>query len=471
MVFVPQRLPTLTTSAPGCGQLENRRRNQIVVQNHIGGLNQAQGLDGEQVGIAGACADEEHFACVALFGSACAPTGLRRASRCELNRRSGAAPARCSRALRSSPRGCVARTSRRSSPRFPSHGPRSSGKLRVDFAAQPLRNRRAFAGRGDRDLQIAAAAPRSRRRNRSVGMSSTLLHEDSPADRFAIDRRVDFGIVGRGDDEKLPSRSAGSNARWTHSSLPSAQAARISGCASGATTRRRRPVFSRLPIFSSATLPAPTSRPGRPSSFRKMGSRLIGDPQSATACGTRPVGRSRSTGARDFAGKIGAQFVVGMARKPGAQIFVRLARPPGTGAAGAQSLREPAARAAIADRARDAGVLANRSAEAEVVSIDELAFVLDLLAFDADVGDPVLAAAVGAAGDVQPQLLIELRQALFKLVDQPAREALGLGDGQLAEFGARAGDGAAPEGRAFHVQADGAKFAHQLRRLSRSGRR
>jgi hypothetical protein len=45
-------------------------------------------------------------------------------------------------------------------------------------------------------------------------------------------------------------------------------------------------------------------------------------------------------------------------------------------------------------------VLAHRSAEAEVVGVGELAFVLDLLAFDADVGDPVLAAAVGAAGDV-----------------------------------------------------------------------
>ena len=71
--------------------------------------------------------------------------------------------------------------------------------------------------------------------------------------------------------------------------------------------------------------------------------------------------------------------------------------------------------------------------------------MLDLLAFDADVGDPVLSATVGAAGDVEAKLLVELRQALFKFVDKPAGEALGLRDGELAELRAGAGDGAAPE--------------------------
>jgi hypothetical protein len=110
--------------------------------------------------------------------------------------------------------------------------------------------------------------------------------------------------------------------------------------------------------------------------------------------------------------------------------------------------------AAIADGARDSGVLAYGSAEAEVVGVGELAFVLDLLAFDADVGNPVLAAAVGAAGYVELELLVESGQALFKFVDDPAGEAFGLSDGQLAELGAGAGDGAAPEGRAFDVETD-----------------
>ncbi len=60
------------------------------------------------------------------------------------------------------------------------------------------------------------------------------------------------------------------------------------------------------------------------------------------------------------------------------------------------------------------------------------------------------------------QLLVELRQALFHLVDQPARKALGLGDGQLAELGAGAGDGAAPEGRALDVQTDLLELARQF---------
>ena len=151
-------------------------------------------------------------------------------------------------------------------------------------------------------------------------------------------------------------------------------------------------------------------------------------------------------GLKNLAGKLRAQFVVGVARKPRAQAFV--------GCAPAQVIAQQPLNgfgnkrrgAAIAHRPRNARVLAHGSAEAEVVGVGQLALVLDLLAFEADVGDPVLAAAVGAAGDVELELLIELRQPLFELVNQPAREALGLGDGQLAELRAGAGDGAAPEG-------------------------
>ena len=55
----------------------------------------------------------------------------------------------------------------------------------------------------------------------------------------------------------------------------------------------------------------------------------------------------------------------------------------------------------------------------------------------------MLAAAVGAAGNVQFELLIELRQPLFHLFHQPARKTLGLGDGELAELGTGAGNCAA----------------------------
>ena len=63
------------------------------------------------------------------------------------------------------------------------------------------------------------------------------------------------------------------------------------------------------------------------------------------------------------------------------------------------------------------------------------------------------------------QLLVELRQPLFQLIHQPARKALGLGDGQLAELGAGAGDSAAPEVRAIHLQTDLVQFTRQFRRF------
>ena len=40
------------------------------------------------------------------------------------------------------------------------------------------------------------------------------------------------------------------------------------------------------------------------------------------------------------------------------------------------------------------------------------------------------------------------------LADEPLVEALGLGDGELAELGAGAGDGAAPEGRDVDLEAE-----------------
>src|SRR3989454_151560 len=91
---------------------------------------------------------------------------------------------------------------------------------------------------------------------------------------------------------------------------------------------------------------------------------------------------------------------------------------------------------------------AERAADAEVVGAHERAVDLQLLALDADVGDPVLAARVGAAGDVQLHVLLKARQPPLEILDEPLREALGLRQRELAELGARAGDGAAAERRA-----------------------
>ena len=134
-----------------------------------------------------------------------------------------------------------------------------------------------------------------------------------------------------------------------------------------------------------------------------------------------------------------------MAAEPGAQVLFGLRGRQIVAQQALDGLGNQRRGAAKAHRASDGRVLADRSAQAEVVGVDQLALVLDLLAFHADVRDPVLAATIGAAGDVGAQLLVELRQALFQFVHQPAGKAFGLGDGQLAELGAGAGDGSAPE--------------------------
>ena len=156
----------------------------------------------------------------------------------------------------------------------------------------------------------------------------------------------------------------------------------------------------------------------------------------------RKIARDRCD---DGACELRAECVIGMASEIGAEIFVCVAR----GEIGFEQtfdgLRDIFRGAAIADLPRNAGVLANGAAYAEVVGIDEIRALLDFFAFEADVGDPVLAASVGAAGDVQFERLIEFRDALFEFFDEPAREGFGLSDGEFAEFGAGASDGAAPE--------------------------
>ena len=70
----------------------------------------------------------------------------------------------------------------------------------------------------------------------------------------------------------------------------------------------------------------------------------------------------------------------------------------------------------------------------------------------------MLAAGVGAAGDVEAYLLVEGGDALFQFGDEPFVEGLGLGDGELAELGAGAGDGSAPEGGDVDVEAEGVEL-------------
>src|SRR5213596_534341 len=110
---------------------------------------------------------------------------------------------------------------------------------------------------------------------------------------------------------------------------------------------------------------------------------------------------------------------------------------------------------AEADRPGRGRVAAEGAADAKVVGIHERAVHLDLLALDADVGDPVLAAAVRAPRHVDLHVLVEPRQPRLQLLHEGAREPLRLREGELAEFRARACDRPAPEGRSVEPKPGG----------------
>ena len=68
MLFVPQRLPTLTVSAEETARSRIGSRDEIIVEDYVGGLDEAQRFDGEQFGIAGTGADEKDFAAFRIAG-------------------------------------------------------------------------------------------------------------------------------------------------------------------------------------------------------------------------------------------------------------------------------------------------------------------------------------------------------------------------------------------------------------------
>ena len=122
--------------------------------------------------------------------------------------------------------------------------------------------------------------------------------------------------------------------------------------------------------------------------------------------------------------ELGAEVLVGGAGEVGAEVFFGLA---GGEVAAEQALDGGGGvfgGGAVAEGARRTGVLADGSADAEVEGVLELAVNLELLAFEADVGDPVLAAGVGAAGDVELDLLVEAGESAFHFFDEPLAKPL-----------------------------------------------
>ena len=141
-----------------------------------------------------------------------------------------------------------------------------------------------------------------------------------------------------------------------------------------------------------------------------------------------------------------------MAREVGAEVLAWFAFLEVTGQQSFESCWNLGGRNTITNGATDGGMFAYGSAYTEVKGVHHFSFVFDLLAFQANVSDPVLAAAVGAAGYMQLELLVEAGQTFFELLNEPPREALGLANGKLAELGAGAGNCPAPEGRALDMQ-------------------
>ena len=216
MFFAPQRLPTLTIlrwRGQGRGSAGGTRSSCRITSR---GLDEAQRLHGEQIGVAGACADEVDLAAPGIARSrigccddiperwGCVRAVVERASR-----RIAGAPVRCSRACALRPadawpelRGAARRVLRARA--------QSCGKLLVDFAAKPLGNGRAFAGGRDGDLQIAAAHHRT---EEEIAVGDVV---DAVAQGFRArplrDRRCAFtsGSSVAAITMKLPSRSAGS---------------------------------------------------------------------------------------------------------------------------------------------------------------------------------------------------------------------------------------------------------------------
>src|SRR5262252_1680041 len=117
---------------------------------------------------------------------------------------------------------------------------------------------------------------------------------------------------------------------------------------------------------------------------------------------------------------------------------------------------------AIAHGAGHSGVRAHRAAHAEVVGVDQAPVDLQFLALQTQIGDPVLAAAVRAAGDVDLQVLLESGQPGLEIGHEAACEPLGLRQGDLAELRARACDGPAPEGGCVDAKPEGLQLLPEI---------
>src|SRR5438309_3979693 len=262
----------------------------------------------------------------------------------------------------------------------------------------------------------------------------------------------------------LSSRSADEKARSSSSILPALAHSRTWPLAATATTWIRAPVSMSPPILGSPTLPAPTTRHCFPASFINIGNKLVTVSSRCLRYSSSRTYRRQIPGYRfhRFARQKFPQLRVRMPRKELTQVLVGLAHGEILPEQSLDRIRNLSRRAAISHGPRGCLMQTERSAKAEVIGINKATVDFNLLAINANIGNPVLSATVRASGNVQFQVLIEAWQTLFQFFHQPAREALRLRDRQLAELRAAARDGAAPERRAANPQSNRVQFLSQI---------
>src|SRR5260370_18647308 len=267
--------------------------------------------------------------------------------------------------------------------------------------------------------------------------------------------RFTSGTLVAATTRKLPVRSPAAYSRRCHSTSPAAARSVIRSVASGAITVTFACAACSDSILDSAKWPAPMTMQGRAAIFRNMGKRSIAIKLLLLA--RRVVAGSYRWSVAlnridDGAVELRPQAVVVRTRKVRPQVFIGLPVSEIRSQKPLDGRGYVLCGSAVAQRTGCARIFANRSANAEVEGIHESSILLDLLALESNVGDPVLSAGVGAARHVQLDLLVKARQPILHLADQPLGEALRLRNSQLAELGARARDGSAPECRHIHLQ-------------------
>src|SRR5580704_5770826 len=147
-----------------------------------------------------------------------------------------------------------------------------------------------------------------------------------------------------------------------------------------------------------------------------------------------------------------------MPRQEKPQVFICFSALVETGEQPLDSIGNIRGGAAIANRPGDRCSLAEASADTEVVGVYHPAIYFDFFPFNADVGDPVLAATIRATSDVEPQLFLKIGKPLFEFLREPSRKDFCFRQCKLAKFRSRAGHRSACEHRGLDRQASNFKL-------------